>query len=250
MITVSIVSHAHGEMVSNLTDTVLSFPEVSQVIVTLNVYEEINLSRDPKLTIVSNIVPKGYGKNHNYAFSLARGNFFCVMNPDVIIRSNPFPKLLEEFNDDAVGLAAPMVINDSGSIEDSMRHFITPWSLLKRVLGLESDAYSLACNSSSIFPDWVAGMFMLIRKKAYDEIMGFDERYFMYCEDVDLCTRLWKAKYKVVGCTSAVITHDAQRSSHANIKFFIWHVFSLIRYFLYRCTFCSFRFFRKLWFMN
>jgi N-acetylglucosaminyl-diphospho-decaprenol L-rhamnosyltransferase len=232
MLTVSLVSHGHGAMVWRLVDQLVVCPEVAQIIVTLNLPEPVPEVLDAKALIVHNKAPKGFGENHNAAFGLANGDFYCVINPDIELLQNPFAVLIAAMNDQHVGLAAPLVVGSSGLPEDSMRRFLTPWSMLKRVLGLDSGVYSLRQGSSVFKPDWVAGMFMLFRSTAYAKVGGFDERYFMYCEDADICTRLWKADYKVLGCLTVSVIHNAQRASHGSFKHLSWHLRSMARYFL------------------
>lgn len=230
-VTVSLVSHGHGEMVWRLVEQLVAFPEVGQVIVTLNIPEACPEGLNKKVTLLKNDSPKGFGQNHNAAFSLVRSQFYCVINPDIELSQSPFDKLISILNHQRVGLVAPLVFNDSGVPEDSMRRFLTPSSILKRILGWNTGEYFLNFGDSDIFPDWVAGMFMLFQSKVYEKIKGFDERYFMYCEDADICTRLWKAGYTVVGCLSTVVVHNAQRASHHSLKHLNWHFQSMFRYF-------------------
>jgi N-acetylglucosaminyl-diphospho-decaprenol L-rhamnosyltransferase len=232
MISASVVSHGHGGMVWSLVDQLVVCAEISQVIVTLNIPESVPGTLDRKVSLVQNVSPKGFGANHNAAFAIAKGEFYCVINPDIELVQNPFSSLVSVLSDRCVGLVAPSVIGAGGSPEDSMRRFLTPWSMLKRVVGFNSGAYSLRHGGSDFTPDWVAGMFMLFRSEAYAKVGGFDGRYFMYCEDADICTRLWQTGYKVVGCLSASVIHNAQRASHRSFKYLSWHLRSLARYFL------------------
>lgn len=231
-VTVSLVSHGHGEMVWRLVDQLVACAEVAQVVVTLNIPEETLEIQHNKVVLVKNNVPKGFGANHNSAFSLAKGEFYCVINPDIELIQNPFDTLVGILEDRHVGLVAPLVLGSTGVPEDSMRRFLTPWSMLKRVLGLDSGVCFLQQSVSDLTPDWVAGMFMLFRSEAYAKVGGFDERYFMYCEDADICTSLWKAGYKVAGCLAASVIHNAQRASHRSFKHLSWHLRSMARYFL------------------
>lgn len=232
MISASVVSHGHGGMVWRLVDQLVACSEVSQVIVTLNIPEEVPETLNRKVLLQQNTKPKSFGGNHNAAFAVAKNGFFCVINPDIKLVRNPFEALVGILSDRRVGLVAPLVIGPAGLPEDSMRCFLTPWSMAKRVLGVDSGAYSLRQCASDIEPDWVAGMFMLFRYEAYVKVNGFDERYFMYCEDADICTRLWRAGHRVVGCLSASVIHYAQRASHRSFKHLSWHLRSMTRYFL------------------
>lgn len=227
----SVVSHGHGEMVWRLVDQLVACPEVAQIIVTLNIPEVVPDVLDRKVLLLRNELPKGFGANHNAAFTLAKSDFYCVINPDIELIEDPFAALLVAMNDKGAGISAPLVVASDGALEDSMRSFLTPWAMVKRVFGFSSGAYLLRRGDSDFAPDWVAGMFMLFKSEAYAKVGGYDERYFMYCEDADICTRLWKAGYKVVGCLSAGVIHNAQRASHRSFRHLSWHVRSLARYF-------------------
>lgn len=231
-VAVSLVSHGHSAMVWRLVDQLVACSEVTQVIVTLNIPEARPVILNEKIVLVRNDLPKGFGANHNAAFALAKGEFYCVINPDIELTQNPFSSLVGIFADQRVGLVAPLVVGSTGDAEDSMRCFLSPWSMVKRVLGFDYGAYSLQHGNSDFTPDWVAGMFMLFRSETYTKVGGFDERYFMYCEDADICTRVWRAGYKVVGCLSASVIHNAQRASHKSFKHLSWHVRSMARYFI------------------
>jgi len=227
MICVSIVSHGHGSIVAKLIKKLVTFPEVSEIVVTLNIIEPIPDILGPKVKLIQNIKQKGFGENHNSAFQITNCDYFCVLNPDVFFEDNPFPELLKVLNSSCVGVTAPLVINSNGVPEDSMRKFLTPLTLLKRILHISPCSYIFDKGESSFHPDWIAGMLLLFHSETYKKIGGFDEQYFMYCEDADNCTRLWKTGYKVVGCLTTSIVHDAQRSSHKNLKYFFTGHFSL-----------------------
>lgn len=230
-VSISLVSHGHGDMVWKLVDQLVICPEVSEIIVTLNIPEISPAIFHNKVVLVKNDVPKGFGANHNAAFALAKSEFFCVINPDIELIDNPFDELVKSFSDEKIGLVAPIVVGGSGLQEDSMRRFLTPLTMLNRVLGFDSNAYDLRQVGSYFTPDWVAGMFMLFRRESYSNVAGFDVSYFMYCEDADICTRLWRAGYKIVGCMSVTVIHNAQRASRRSFKHLSWHIRSIIRYF-------------------
>jgi GT2 family glycosyltransferase len=231
MISVSIVSHGHGVMLAKLLEQVLAFPEIEQVIVTLNIPESIELPKDNRITLIQNQDPKGFGANHNYAFTKCKSPCFCVLNPDIAFNANPFPCLLDSLLDAHVGLVAPIVKNEAGSIEDSIRTFLTPMSILRRRLLGHRDVYRFQKGDPNFCVEWVGGMCMLFPSSAYAAIDGFDEQYFMYVEDADICTRLWLAGYKVLACPSVVVIHDARRASRKNWQHFRWHIAGLLRYF-------------------
>jgi N-acetylglucosaminyl-diphospho-decaprenol L-rhamnosyltransferase len=190
LIAVSIVSHGHGDMVARLVGQLLAFPEVAQIILTLNVPESVALPDDARLTVIGNVEPKGFGANHNAAFVHCTQTFFCPLNPDIEFDRNPFPVLSAALTDDRVALVAPLVKSPDGKIEDSMRRFPTPASLLMKALGGSDGRYVVCEGQANFAPEWVAGMFMLFRSRDFHDLGGFDERFFLYYEDVDICVRV------------------------------------------------------------
>lgn len=230
MITVSIVSHRHGVMVRRVVEQLLHCPEVSQVLITLNLPEDLRLPDDPRIEIVENAQPKGFAANHNAAFSLSRGVYFCPLNPDIELRGNPFSELLPLFSDECVGMVAPRVDAPNGMQEDSWRHFPTLSSLFCKVLGRGDGRYVTPKDAYPFSPEWVAGMFMLFRASVFQSLSGFDERFFLYYEDVDICVRLWKCAYRIVVSPRVAVVHAAQRDSHRKWRHLRWHLGSMARY--------------------
>jgi N-acetylglucosaminyl-diphospho-decaprenol L-rhamnosyltransferase len=234
-LTISIVSHGHGAMVTSLlSDLAMHRGSATTVIVTLNIPETlaIDASGFPfQVQIIRNSAPKGFGANHNAAFTQCKGGYFCILNPDIRIREDPFPALIEELARARVGLVAPKILNPSGDIEDSARHFPTAGSLTRKLLGV-GPGLDHNIGQKAISPDWVAGMFMLFRSSVFQELLGFDERYFLYYEDVDLCRRLRKRGYEVLLVPTVSAVHDARRESHRNLRHLSWHLVSIARFLL------------------
>jgi len=234
-ITISIVSHQQAHLVSQLLADIDRYcgPQV-EVIVTQNVQEEQPIDTGKYLhniKLISNTSPKGFGANHNAAFALAKGRYFCVMNPDVRFSANPFAELLACLSNSHVGIAAPLVLSTDGSIEDSARRFPTPIQILAKSLG-SMRLPDYVTDNGIVSPDWVAGMFMLFPAAVFRRIGGFDARYYLYSEDVDLCARLKLAGYEIAMCPKVQVVHEARRQSHRDWKYLRWHFRSMLRFFL------------------
>jgi N-acetylglucosaminyl-diphospho-decaprenol L-rhamnosyltransferase len=204
-----------------------------EVILTLNTGEEWTpFEYSYPLFVIKNETPKGFGENHNQAFKSARGEFFCVLNPDIRLNDNPFPPLLECLKDDSVGVVAPVILNDLNLIEDSARRFPSPLSIfLKLINKILNKPNSVRANADSNY-DWVGGMFMFFNVNTYREVRGFDQRYFMYYEDVDICARLTHMGKQVLLCQTSRVVHLAQRASHRNMRHLRWHLTSMLRFFM------------------
>lgn len=233
MISVSIVSHRQALLVEALISDLNRYCRDLELMVTLNVQEadleQELLERFPTL-VFRNPAPAGFGTNHNRAFARSSGEYFCVLNPDVRLTSDPFPPLLEQLNLSKVGIAAPRVIDPFGREEDNARPFPTPWSLLGKALGFPRSR-ERHTGSSAFSPDWVAGIFMVFQRDSFIRVGGFDERYFLYYEDVDLCARMRLQGYDIRLDPRASVVHAARRQSHRDLRYLWWHVRSALTYF-------------------
>ena len=234
LISISIVSHQHGALVQELLRDLGRSRERMEVLLTINVAETLPFRPDSfgfPVKLIRNPAPRGFGANHNAAFRQASGEYFCVVNPDIRFDADPLPVLRQALDDGTTGVAAPLVLSPGGSIEDSARRFPTLLSVSRKAFA-RSLVLDYAIGDSPFSPDWVAGMFMLLRRDVFARTGGFDERYFLYYEDVDLCRRLGGLGYKVMLLPAARVVHDARRHSHGNLRHLRWHLSSLVRYLL------------------
>jgi N-acetylglucosaminyl-diphospho-decaprenol L-rhamnosyltransferase len=206
------------------------------VILTLNTTETLAIREDVypfKVKLIRNEVPKGFGANHNAAFEHCATSFFCVLNPDIQFSDNPFPSLVEVLGNPEIGVVAPLILDPAGNTEDSARRFPTPWSIARKIFGLTGKP-DYRIEKTMLSPDWVAGMFMLLRSEVYAEIAGFDVHYFLYYEDVDLCRRIRRHGYDVRLLPSVSAVHDARRESRRSMRHLRWHLASMLRFMLAR----------------
>jgi hypothetical protein len=211
----------------------------TRVVVTLNLGDEI-FDTSPyaalDLRVVRNASPKGFGANHNSAFKLCNTDWFGILNPDLaLLDEEPFAAMLERASNTKVsglGLIAPRVVTGDLKVEDSVRENLTLFSLLRRATG-NCNSLEVRCDAYRGRPFfWVAGMCMLVRADAYFAIQGFDERFFLYCEDYDLCARLYNAGWAIRLDVHAKIIHEAQRDSHRSMRHLRMHLSSLMKVWL------------------
>ena len=235
-ISISVVSHLQIELVTELLKDLDRYCCNSsfEFILTLNLDESLSFSLDDfsyPIKLIRNTTPMGFGANHNQAFIQSTGLHFCVLNPDVRLTSNPLDVLLACFKDFSVGVVAPLVLAADGRIEVSARRFPNPLKILSKLFGLARRAEYLI-KDEPIYPDWVGGMFMLFPRHIFLKLKGFDEGYFLYYEDVDICARLRLLNFEVLLNPQACVIHHAQRSSHRSFKYLRWHVSSMVRFFI------------------
>lgn len=230
-LTVSIVSHGQASLLRPLVEQLVKVARQMplQVIVTENLGDRNAVQfNDIPLTIdyVVNTEPKGFGANHNAAFSLARAPYFCVLNPDIRLSGNPFMPLVQQLRK-ARGIAGPKVINPSGELEDSARHIPTISKLLKRhVKGVRIADYR-PDHIQQV--DWMAGMCLVFDVDVYRALQGFDERFHLYCEDIDVCLRAHLAGWDVTWVVDAIVEHQARRDSRRKLRYLWWHLNSFTR---------------------
>ena len=178
----------------------------------------------------------GFSKANNAAAKLAKGEYVLILNPDTVLPEDCLIRCLEflDAHPDAGALGVKMVDGQGKFLPESKRGFPGFWVCFCKMIGL----YKLF-PASSIFNgyymghlkenetnevDVLTGAFMMMRKEVYDKVGGFDEQFFMYGEDLDLCYRIQKAGFKVFYVHSTQIIHykgeSTKRSSLDETKVF------------------------------
>ena len=225
MLTVSVVSHGQGGLAQRVLDDLSAMDaRVAHVIVTRNVPEDWTprlAHASARLSVVDNDRAKGFGANHNAAFRACDTAFFAVLNPDLAFRGTNLPDLLRAFDDEAVGVATPTILDPDGRVADFARDLMTLPNLVRRHSGAPPRPGP---------PAWIAGMCLVFRSRALRDVGGFDERYFLYCEDADLCDRLALRGWTLAIDPALRVVHDARRRSLRSPARFAHHVASLLRY--------------------
>ncbi|MFN4120439.1 glycosyl transferase [Acidovorax sp.] len=224
---VSIVSHGHGALVQRLLEQLARrcADSVRRVVLTHNVPEELILPPSAgwpfELEVRWNQAPMGFGANHNRALSGGSEHFVCVLNPDVILLDDgldPFDALVAAATPSGVGCAYPVQLDEEGQVQDSEREVPTPLRLLqRRLLGRRETR-----------AEWVNAACLLVPRRIWNALGGFDERYFMYCEDVDFCLRLRLRGLRLVRAKARIV-HAGQRASGRRAIHLAWHVRSIFR---------------------
>lgn len=223
----SVVSHGQGALLKALLADlfVVRPPSLERLIITYNISESVELpSLAPfGIEVVENREPKGFGANHNAAFKRCAEPFFAICNPDIRFREDPFPVLLSALSAGRA-LSAPAVVSPRGEREDNARRLLTPLDVLMRRFWHRRVEFEK--------PAWLAGMFLVFRSEAFRELGGFDERFYMYGEDADICARAVLGGGGIAFCPEATVVHDARRASRRELRPLLWHVSSLLKLWL------------------
>lgn len=235
----SIVSHGHQAYIVPLLHQLASLGQGEfEVVLTLNVPEELPVELETlpfKVYLIVNPSPQGFAANHNAAFMLSNGDHFVVLNPDIRLIDDPFPALSAMLECSAGSICAPLIVGNNGDVEDSARNFPSPYLLVRklicRLFNLRLPREIVPQNEKMLMPDWAAGMFLVIPRHIYASLRGFNERYFLYFEDVDFCARARLAGFDILVNKEIRVIHEAQRDSHRKLQFLIWHLTSAIKFF-------------------
>ncbi|UCF64026.1 MAG: glycosyltransferase [bacterium] len=173
----------------------------------------------PELKLIENQENVGFGKANNQGLKQARGEFVVLINPDTVVQEDTFLRLLNFFENTADAAAATCkIINPDGSFSIDCRHSIpTPTIALWKVLGLSKlfprsrifGQYNMTyLDEDQTYPiPAISGSFMMIKSNVLEDIGYFDERFFMYCEDIDLCHRINERGHKIYYVPQTQIIH-------------------------------------------
>lgn len=183
-----------------------------------------NASRDESVAIARNagadVVERGVNDSLAAAINLgvrgSQGPIVGVLNPDILITDDDvLPRLMRHFDDPSVGVVAPGLVLPNGRQQDSARRVPDPVQLLRRRLtGRESGAMHA---SQPVDVDWVVAAFTLLRREAFDDVGGFDPRYRLYFEDVDLCVRMWSGGWRVRYDPTVSVRHEHRAASKKSL---------------------------------
>lgn len=226
-ITLSLVSHGQAALCASLLGDLaaLAPATVQKLVLTINIPEEAPpLPKLPfPVEFIHNERPLGFGANHNQAFAHSASAYFAVLNPDLRLQCDPFPPLIARLVDPKVGLVAPLVLEADGRVADFARRMVSPWEVIRRRV-IAPDGHGGVDQ-----PDWLAGMFLVLRSETFLSLGGFDTRYRLYCEDVDLCARLRLRGLRLEVVREVSVTHLAQRASRRSLPRMLMHASSLLK---------------------
>ena len=173
----------------------------------------------PAVKFLWNSNNAGFAKANNQALAMAKGDFILFLNPDTILAEDSIEKCVRffEHNKTAGAVGIRMIDGTGKFLKESKRAFPSPLTSLYKLTGLTMlfprsktfAKYHLGhlSEKENHQVDVLAGAFMMIPKKVLDEIGNFDERFFMYGEDVDLSFRIQKAGYKNYYFSESTIIH-------------------------------------------
>jgi GT2 family glycosyltransferase len=178
----------------------------------------------PNVRLIENTENLGFGRGSNKGIEASRGRYVLLLNPDSVVQDDSLSALLKfaDANPDS-GIIGLKIMNPDGTLQYSCRRFPTLQAAVFRNTILAhffpKNTYTLEYLMADLDHtverdvDWVSGAAMLVRREFIEDVGIFDERFFMYCEDVDLGFRAKQNGWRVTYFPGAVVVHARGRSS-------------------------------------
>lgn len=241
MINASIVLYKHSyEDLKPTLDSLINSPEISKIILVDN--DDSDWAKRPidlKINYIKSEGNYGFGYGHNVAIKKFANEcqYFLICNPDITFDSNIFSSFIKFIENRPEGLFLPKILYPNGNDQYGARLIPTPLDLFARrfsqtLANYLNKRYLLTkynINKSCFVPN-LSGCFMLFKSDCLLKLDGFDERYFMYLEDIDLSRRCAE-KYGNLYCPEYQIIHNHEQGSYKNQFLLKTHIESAVAYF-------------------
>jgi len=192
----------------------------------------------------------GFGKGNNLAAKEAKGEYLFFLNPDAYVQGYSLELMLNYAKENPlIGVVGPKLIEPSGQVQPSVRRLPSLIGAFKEYYLKEKNAYEafIPQVKEAIEVESVVGASILIKKDIFNQVGGFDDKYFMYYEDLELCRKLRKLGLKVIYMPNAEVghrvggsvsdkktkwLHESARKYHGIIIYFLLQLLFRFRKFL------------------
>lgn len=246
-VTVSIVSADECERLARCLESVAmqDFDGTLSVVVVKNGVEDGSDTTAqrilPDVHIVRNSERRGFAENHNAALSVLPSDYGLILNPDVILAQNCIRELIAAMQRHRrAGVMVPLLFFPSGKPQPSARQFpriggtVLRRTPLRRVFAkrIASSSHYLSPPDSDRQIDWALGACLFVRAAAWRQLGGFDPKFPLYVEDVDLAWRAWQAGWETWQSPSARALHEHQAITDKAFlhRRTLWHMHGMLRF--------------------
>ncbi|TYP99895.1 hypothetical protein C7447_101502 [Tenacibaculum adriaticum] len=193
----------------------------------------------PETEYVFNNKNIGFSKANNQVIDHIKNysNYHLILNPDVVFESGIISELIHQLEkDETLTMISPKVEYPNGKYQFTARKYPAFLDLIIRRLNVfktrvHQQEYRDLDLSRSFYPDFIHGCFMLFKTDDFVKINGFDERYFLYMEDVDICKKIDNTGKRKMYYPNVKIQHVKRQGSSKKIKLLYYHLSSAYKYF-------------------
>ncbi len=180
----------------------------------------------------------GFGKGHNLILDKINSRYHAIVNPDIIFKEDSLSKIIDYMeNDQSIGMVIPKIVDEKGELQKVYREEVTIYDMFIRMFcpklfpkRMERITLQYKDYNKEFQVPFGQGSFLVIKTELLKKLNGFDDRYFMYMEDADLCKRVNQIS-KLMYFPNTAVIHKWEKGSHKNKKLFKYHVSSMIKYF-------------------
>lgn len=244
--------------ITQITATIVLYKEDAEILQrTVNSFLKLPLTK--KLYLIDNspnaeLAPKfdhpeiiykhnpnniGFGRGHNMVLDSInkQSQYHLVLNPDVEFTPKVISTLIDALKkDETLAMVAPKVVCPDGTHQYTCRKYPKFIDLFYRIIKLNKtqiyqNEYRGLDLTQSFYPDFIHGCFFLFKTASFIKLKGFDERFFLYMEDADICKRIDQIGQKKMYCPKEEVIHIHRKGSAKNFKLFFTHLISAIKYF-------------------
>jgi len=243
IVSVIIVNFNGGELLSQCVRSVLSSNIPVEIFVSDNGSTDCSvallrseLGADPRLSAIEHKQNLGFSRANNLATKWATGDYILYLNPDCIIRQNALSRMLAAMVAyPEVGMAGCLIRNPDGTEQAGCRRAVpTPWRTFVRVFQLNRlfphhpRFQTFVLNQDPlpeepVLLEAISGAFMLVRRKALEDVGPLDEGYFLHCDDLDWCMRFRQAEWKILFVPDVEVVHYQGACSKDKPVRVLWH---------------------------
>ena len=182
-------------------------------------------SKFPEFRFIENSGNNGFSNGCNLGATCANENFFLFLNPDTKITADTLLNLFDTYKTHSeIGILSCRQYNESGTYYKQNLLFPTPFTFfgtlraLNRILNKSKLQEKFTVHNGLTYPDWVTGAVVFISREIFEKINGWNEDYWLYFEDVDLCKKTINAGYNVAVLQSTTLFHAHGGASRINLK--------------------------------
>lgn len=243
-LSITIVAYNNEE---DVTKAVCSIMEHTALSMSKNIYLVDNSTHPNTLNALENRFPQvtyikternlGFGRGHNQVLPLLDSKYHAIVNPDIILTEDSFSVLVDFLNKNDYGMVIPKLLDTDGNLQAVYRRELTVFDMfirffLKKGFKKRKAHHTMQdMDYTKPFPvPFAQGSFLVVRTSLFKELGGFDDRFFMYVEDADLCKRV-NACSSLYYCPDTTVVHKWEKGSHKDKFLRKEHIRSMFRYF-------------------
>lgn len=252
-LTISIIAFKNYDQIINAVNSINKYSSsyTKEIIVVDNtekksfhdsklIKELKKLTKLDNVKLIRNYKNIGFGHANNIALKHAKGRYFVICNPDILLIEPSFNFIVPYLDTNySIGAVVPKLVDENLKLEPVYRRELTLFDIIIRYFNpfnvfKKRRAYHVMQDKDYNYKfsvPFAQGSFIVIRTKLMKKLKGFDERYFMYVEDADLCKRINEVS-NLEYLPDTTVIHLWNKESHRNMKLTFYHLQSLIKYFV------------------